>query len=313
MEILSAINTFPKNLNWFRQNKVKRQRHIIKITALTVLLLFGASSTFAIEQYKLDQLKKDPQFAVSIAANGNYSGNSIELEIRSTNKRDVELLIPTGTVFYTSDEGDQILIVVEDQLVQITKGQTNRKTIDGFCTESSDGIPGSEMTMAFMPTKREQLQKLANFINENKGFEDHEIQEAVWCVSDKQSLANIYSEDPERSVKLTQFVADLTGQKATWNKVKRSHAQSGGFIQTAPLLVTGKVHFSTSKQSTLKSKIIDDDGNMLFESPRSTSIPKGDNVELNFNLTVSGWSKGIYSVVYFDQDNRIIVKKEFEI
>jgi uncharacterized ubiquitin-like protein YukD len=286
---------------------------INKIAALTATLVFITSTTFAIKRYTLDELKENPKFEVTVNANGHYSGNSIDLKIKSTHKKNVELIIPAGTVFYTSDEGDQILIVPEEQLLVITKGRTKKKTIDGFCSEASDGVPGNEMAMTFMPTKREPLQRLADFINENKGFNDHEIQEAVWCVSDSQSLANIYSEDRKKSEKLTKFVAELTGQEVTWHKVKRSHGQSGGRIQVNPILVTGMVHFSTTKKITMKSKIVDKDGKTVYENPQSMPVPKMDHVEMDFNLSVSGWSKGTYFVVYYDEDNNTILKKEFEI
>jgi hypothetical protein len=272
-----------------------------------------APSIFSIKQYTLDQLQENPKFEVSILANGKHSGNSIELVIKSLNKKDIELIIPAGTVFYTSDEGDQILIVVVEQLLVITKARTKKKTIDGFCTEASDGVPGSDMTMAFMPTKREQLQDLANFINENNGFSDHEIQEAVWCISDKHSIANIYSSDRKKTLKLTQFVADLTGQEVTWHTIKRNHSVVDGFIQVNPILVTGEVHFSTSKKTTLKSKIIDTEGNLVFENTQTINVPKVDNVKLDFNLSVTGWEKGTYFVVYSDQDEKIVLKKVFEI
>ncbi len=286
---------------------------INKMIVLTAILVFGISNTFAIKQYTLDQLIENPKYQVTILANGKYSGSSVQLKIKSSHKRDVELIIPTGTVFYTSDEGDQILIIVKELILVIAKGRTKKKTLDGFCTEASEKIPGTETTLAFMPTKRVQLQKLANFINENKGFNDHEIQEAIWCVSDKHSVANIYSRDHKKSLKLSQFVAELTGQKLSWNQVKRSHNQLGGFIQINPILVTGMVHFSTSKQITLKSKIIDTEGKMVYENSESMSVPKKDHVEMNFNLSVAGWSKGIYYVVYYDQDNKTILKKQFEI
>jgi len=270
-------------------------------------------TTYGIKQYSLEQLKDNPKFEVSINANGNYSGNSIELVVKSTNKKDVELYIPTGTVFYTSEDGQQILIVVEDVHLVITKGRTKKKTLDGFCTEASDGVPGESLDMAYMLTKREQLQKLANYINENKGFDDHLIQEAVWCVSDKHSLANIYYDDKNKALKLTEFVAELTGQEITWHKVKRRLGQSEGFIQINPIFVTGRVHFSTDKQTTLRSKIIDKDGNLVFENTKEMSIPKKDHVEMDFNLSVSGWNKGMYFVIYYDQDENVILKKEFEI
>ena len=286
---------------------------INKISLVLSLLLLLGSTTFAIKRYTLDQLQENPKFEVTILANGNYSGNSIELVIKSLNKKHIELIIPPGTIFYTFDEKDQILIVVVEQLLVIEKGRTKKKTIDGFCTEASDGVPGSDMKMAFMPTKRELLRDLANFINENDGFSDHEIQEAIWCVSDAYSIANIYSPDRNKTLKLTQFIADLTGQEVTWHTVKRSHKEVDGFIQVNPILVSGEVHFTTSKKTIIKSKIIDNEGNLIFENTQTIDLPKTDNIKLDFILSVAGWEKGIYFVVYSDQDENTVLKKTFEI
>ncbi|MBK8490423.1 MAG: hypothetical protein IPL49_05805 [Saprospirales bacterium] len=284
-----------------------------KTTVLTLLFACLATSAFAQKRFTLDQLKVHPDFEVSIEANGAYSGHSISLKIISNYRKNVELIIPAGTMFFTSDENDQLLMTVEEQLIAVAKQQTRRKTIDGYCTEISDGIPDAEMAMDFMPTRREKLQQLANFINEHKGFDDHEIQEAVWCVSDSQSLSYIYSDNPEKSMELIKFVAELTGQEIPWNSVKRTHGSSGGFILADPILVTGRVEFSTTKETILKSKIVDGDGNLVVDNPESTTLPKTDRARVNFRLSVSGWSEGTYYVVYYDQDDKVILKKAFDI
>ena len=284
-----------------------------KTTLLALLGAFLVTSAFAQKQFTLDQLKGHPDFEVSVEANGAYSGHSIVLKIRSAHKKNVELIVPAGTVFFTSDEGDQILIVVEEQLIAVEKKQTKRKTIDGYCTEASDGIPDADMAMDFMPTKRKKLQQLADFINEHRGFDDHAIQEAVWCVSDSQSVAYIYSDHPERSMELLKFVAELTGQEIPWHSVKRIHSASGGFIQTHPVLVTGSVTFSTTKETTLKSKIVDADGQLVFENRDTSTFPPTNRAKLNFKLSVAGWSEGTYYVVYYDQDDQVLLKKAFEI
>ncbi|MCB0644766.1 MAG: hypothetical protein KDC44_24140 [Phaeodactylibacter sp.] len=285
-----------------------------KTTPLFLLLgLLTTSSLFAQKQFTLEELKAHPDFEVSVEANGAYSGHSIILKIQSDYRKNVEVLIPAGTVFFTSDDGDQILIIVEDEVLALNKNQTRRKTLDGYCTEASDGIPDAEMAMTFMPTQREQLQQLANFLNTHKGFDDHAIQEAVWCVSDQHPLSYIYSENAEKSKALTQFVAELTGQERPWNQVKRVQSASGGYIVSNPVLVSGRVEFATTKATTLKSKIIDADGNLIVDNPESTNLPKTNSARLNFRLSVSGWAAGTYYVVYYDQDDAVILKKGFEI
>lgn len=287
----------------------------MKKTAIITFLLFLliVADTFAIKQFTISELKENPKFNISISAAGGHSEKSIELKIKSDYKRDVEMLIPTGTVFYTSDEKDQILIVVEEQLIVIQKGRIKKKSIDGFCTEASDGVPQNEMVMDFMPTKREKLQKLADYLNNNKGFDSHEIQEAVWCVSDNHSISNIYASNPKKSKQLQSFVSELTGQKLTWNSIKRNHRIVNGYIETEPVFVSGKIVFSTSATTKVKSKIIDDEGNDIYLNPNEMTLPKTDNAELEFGLTVTDWKSGTYYVVYYDQNDNVILKKEFKL
>lgn len=71
--------------------------------------------------------------------------------------------------------------------------------------------------------------------------------------------------------------------------------------------------FLPQKKTTLKSKIIDNEGNLVFENTQTINVPKVDNVKLDFNLSVTGWEKGTYFVVYSDQDEKIVLKKVFEI
>lgn len=283
------------------------------VISLVLFLLLEVSNVFAIKQYTISELKQNPKFNISISATGEHSEKSIELKVKSDYKRDVEMLIPTGTVFYTSDESHQILIVVEEQLLVIQKGRLKKKSLDGFCTEASDGVPSTEMAMEFMPTKREKLQKLADYLNSNKDFDSHEIQEAVWCVSDNHSVSNIYASTPKKSKQLQTFVAELTGQKITWNSVKRNHRIVNGYIETEPVFVSGKIVFSTESTTKVKSKIIDDEGNDVYLNPDQMTLPKTDRAELEFGLTVNGWESGTYYVVYYDQNDKTILKKEFKL
>ncbi|MBR9921088.1 MAG: hypothetical protein GYB31_09635 [Bacteroidetes bacterium] len=282
-----------------------------KIASLSAILLFSIAQAFAAKQYSLDQLIEHPDFEVEILANGDYSEGSVELKIKSSHNRDVELIIPAGTEFYTSDEHDQILIIVEDQVIALYRKRFRKKVLDGYCTEASDGVPGTGMAFQFMPTKREKLQKLADFINENGGFDSHAIQEAVWCVSDNHSLSYISSDNPAKTKKLTQFVADLTEQEIPWHHVRRNLGQSDGYVLASPVFVSGEIEFATDKPTTVKCKILTAEGELIYDNPDTLSVPKTHRAKLNFKVSVSGWDTGTYFVVYYNQDDEVLLKKEF--
>ena len=46
---------------------------------------------------------------------------------------------------------------------------------------------------------------------------------------------------------------------------------------------------------------------------RATPFLLQINVKLNFEVSVSGWKKGNYSVIYYDTEGVEILKKEFVI
>lgn len=282
-------------------------------TTLSLIFAFLAFGTYAQKTWTLEEIKTHADFELTIAANGGYSGNSVALTIQSNARKDIEVLVPAGTVFFTSDENDQILITVEEELIAVAKGQKRKKILDGYCTEAGDGVPEAEMPMDFMPSRREKLQHLANFINRHPGLEEHAIQEAVWCVADGNPLAYIYGQQDKKTKLLTEFVATLTGQEMPWNTVKRQHEVSGRHINSRAVLVTGSVSFATTKETTVKGQIIDADGNIINDALDTMALPKTNNARLNFSLSVAGWSSGTYYVVYTDQDEQVLLKKAFEI
>jgi len=286
----------------------------LRLFILTSLLLFLlVNVTTAQKQYSLEALEDHPDFDVSVEAKGGYGDQSIVLRITSSHRKDVELLTPAGTVFFTKDEDHQILITVEEELIAIGKEQQRKKILDGYCTEASDGVPGAEMAMNYQPTQREKLQHLANFLNRHRGIDPHAIQEAVWCVSDGNPLSYIHGEDAKKTKLLTQFVATLTDQDLPWNTVQRRHRISDGRIESQAVLVTGQITFSTAKETTIKGKILNAEGQVINDDLDTMTLPKTTSARLNFSLSVSGWDPGTYKVIYYDQDGQVLLQKAFEI
>ena len=283
------------------------------LTLASLVFCLQANMAISQKQFTLEALEDHPDFEVSVEAKGGYGDQSIVLRISSNHRKDIELLIPAGTVFFTKDEDHQILITVEEELIAIGKEQQRKKILDGYCTEASDGVPGAEMAMNYQPTQREKLQHLANFLNRHRGIDPHAIQEAVWCVSDGNPLSYIHGENAKKTKLLTQFVAALTDQELPWNTVQRRHRINDGRIESQAVLVTGQISFSTSKETTIKGKILDADGQVINDDLDTMTLPKTTSARLNFSLSVSGWDAGMYKVIYYDQDGQVLLQKAFEI
>jgi hypothetical protein len=279
-----------------------------------ILLLSFVSTDIKPKTLSFEEVILNPNFTVSILSNGKYSGKSIQLKIVSKNKKDVLVMIPAGTLFYTSDEGEQILITTDEEMLAVTKMRTKNKTLDGYCTESSDRAPSSEKTMTFKFCENEKLLTLVNFINENPALEHDNIQEAVWCITNNNSISNIFTDKRKSVIDLKKKVAEIMGLEIPWHELKRSLGTSNdGHIMPEPVMVKGEIFFKTTKDVVLQGKIIDPENNELYTYPYTFKIPKTKSASLEFNLEVQGWGTGKYYVVYADQDGKEYLKKEFSL
>jgi hypothetical protein len=278
-----------------------------------VLALFLSVATNAQKQFSLDELIDDPRFTVMLEAAGTYGGSSVVVRIQSDYKKPVELRIPAGTVFYTGEEDHQPLLLVEEELIAIAKKGKRRKILDGYCIAASNAVPEEASNLQFGPVPNEQLQQLADYLNNQRGLEEHAIQEAVWCVSDGHPLSYIYTEIPENGRELSAFVAELTGQEVPWHQVRRQLSQSDGYITATPVVVSGEARFSPEEPTTISSRVTDASGNVVFEGSEPVTIPAAREANIRFNLSVAGWDAGTYRVQFYDQEGTVLLEKEFEI
>lgn len=141
----------------------------------------------------------------------------------------------------------------------------------------------------------------------------HNMQEAIWCITDNESIANVYTNDTAVNIKLKQLLAELTGQKIPWYNTKRDLiVDEQGNINRNSIDLKGEVIFSTTKRTIIKSKIIKESGDLIHQYQKDFTVPKAiKDIELTFSVTVKGWDKGKYYVIYYTEEGTEIVKKEF--
>lgn len=289
----------------------------------TLILLIGAILSFAFittsnpknKSYSIQELISNPNYIVSTKSNGGHSSNSVMLSIRSNSNKDISLYVPEGTLFYPANENEQTLVTPREKMIAINKNKDNNIALHGFCTEASDRSPKSGGNFKTGTNKNEKLVKLLQFFKTHKGISKHAVQEAIWCVTDNESIAHVYTDDPEIDKKLKKALSEITGQKIPWHTKKRKiETNSNGYIVATPVEVKGEVTFSTTKKTTVKSKVINEAGEVVFPNDNNLEIPRAlTNIKLDFKVRVNGWAKGKYYVIYYTTEGKTILKKEFTI
>ena len=266
------------------------------------------------QKFTIEELVKNPNFEVKFISKGGHSGKCVGLEIKSKFHKNIEVLIPEGTLFYPANEKEQTLITPIQEVLAIGKNRIVEYTLNGYCTESSDRSPVKLGAFKLGKNKNEKLSKLLVAFKKNKNLKNGVIQEAIWCVTNNNSVGNIYSDDPKDVIELKKAVSEITGLKIPWQSTKRNLVtNTDGYIVAEPVKITGKVIFSTEKPTKLSGKIINSENVEVYKLQDSTSIPKVTNARMKFNVSVKGWDKGKYFVIYTTSEGKEIVKQEFEV
>jgi hypothetical protein len=288
----------------------------MKATTLLVAcaLLSLNFKTIAVNKtFNLTQLLSNPNFTVAVSSNGKYNGKSVLLTIESKNSSDIALQIPEGTLFLPANESEQTLVAPRKQEMIVYKNKPNNFLVYGFCTEASDRCPTEYDDFTVAMNKNEQLTQLLNFFKSNQGIQKNTIQEAIWCITDNESISNIYSENEELNKKLKKRLSEITGKKIPWHTNKRElSTDDRGFVVANPTEVLGTVTFSTTEKTAIKSKVINEEGEVVFPNSNDLIIPKAiSDINLEFKVRVRGWEKGKYYVIYYTAKGKTILKKEF--
>ncbi len=244
-------------------------------------------------------------------SNGSHSGKSVILEINNQTNSNLTIRIPAGTIFEPSNEGEQTLLTVKDQIVSVLPKIKTNATVEAYCCQAHDASPRETSTFAVNKTTNPKLQKLVDFIKLKK-IEVNYFQNMVWTVSDNHSVAPIPSLSPIDK-EIRKFLCELTNQKETWYSASQSESlDQNGYIVRNTTEVGGKYQFSCLKNTYIHEEVHKETGGVIMRSQKRRTLWDGQ-VESTFHIRVKGWIKGTYFLKVMDDKNKVLTSYEFEV
>lgn len=271
-------------------------------------------SSFIAKDHSLsvEQAMKEKKIEVDILPYGTYEGDGIKIKIRNLTNRSLKLKLDRGATFIPDSDDEQTLVNSTEQIFALEGNARKTLHFYGYCTELHDKGPDNASTFTLSSTGNTKLKSLLNYMDSLKIKDQDMIQHAIWCVTDSQTVAYVGNDDPKTSNALRNYLCSLTGQKNTWYKTDASIRQNQNheFIIT-PKVIKGDLSFTATEKVELKGVIKDGEGNIIYSKPNTISMPPG-NITFEFKLTIEGWKKGSYAVVYTNNGKEVINHK-FEI
>ena len=285
------------------------------------LILFGSLFCIGISSFVLTpNAPKQLLFKDAIAqnkmkcvltANGGHQDKSVKAKLTNLGNSAIEIKIPYGTVFQPNDDGDQDLLMVQDELIVLQPKQTKEFLLDAYCIESNDSSPMALETMTFRTLKAtDPLAKLCASMHTKK-YIPTDIQSAVWAVSDNGPIEYLSNANPNTN-NLRETVCSLTGRENTWYNVDANRRiTEDRRIETSSTSVSGKISVTLTAKANIQTKVVDKDGTTKFSmSPKV--FDRAGTWGYAFNLKVSGWEKGDYTAIIL-QDGKEIKSYPFSV
>lgn len=283
-------------------------RTIIILFIATILVAFSnLTNTMSLQEAINKNIVK-----VKIRSLGGYQGESTLMELQNLSKHAVKIIVEPGRKLVADDDKYQNLLVVRQQEILVNAGTKASKKITGYCCESSDSGPKSDLKYNVNTLADTSLVNLAKYINANYAqLSTNAIQQAIWAISNNHASAAI-SATNEKDMSLKNLVCTLKNEPIPWYIIKQQIYQtSNGRIHLVNDSLYGKMAYTNNEWCYSKLNIYDAKDNAVLISIGAWLQP-GANSVYNVALPVKNLSKGKYKLT-LENDKQIFTQKDIQI
>lgn len=221
---------------------------------------------------------------------GGYSGECLQATVTNVGKRTLRIVLEPGMVFQSQDTMLQDLLVVDKEEYLLAANQKRNFKLVSYCCEMHRGGPGAGAVFQLVSQPNDKLGQVARYLYQNYLNKNPMAQQAVWSVSDNADLSAVWDRNqPDKSKKLIEFLAQLTGRPVPWYRAEYAKAAPGPQMAQRPM--------------------------MMIEADWEFTLPENDSLTLAvFNaegqqvdvlMTDKLYSSGIYTFTFSYKTNRL--------
>ena len=251
----------------------------------------------------LNSAIRSQKITCTISTTGKFNGHSVLLEMSNKSKGQLKIIVSPGTLFYPKDNGEQTLIILEDQIVELSPGEKKKQVIHAYCSELHDRCPSGGVTASIGKSTDPKFDSLFVFMKAKK-YDNSIFQNVVWAISDGNDISAI-SADSKDKKELRKFLCLLTGQEEVdYTSDYILTLDSLGYIRRTLHQIKGELEISSTKSRFLYQYVYDENGKMKYKSQLAIEVPEGKS-DYRFNIIVKNWSKGNYSMKLKDGKDEI--------
>jgi hypothetical protein len=264
-------------------------------------IIVSASNTYSLQEAAQKKLVDATMYGM---VGGSHEEQSVHLDLINNAKTTLTIRLEAGQLLYPYEDNVQPLMLVKDELIVLEPGKKARKALYAYCVKQSAAGPGIRDTFSIGPLADGALLEMAKFLNE-KGYFGPGIQDAVWSISDGESVESIYVKDMQLSNELRQKVASLTGQQyvslspETFKMVQPEVIRTIRTTVEPYKLFSGYVEAYSPSGTELRVTLTDASGQELRELFKGSTGYSSGKIKYPFELDGRTLEQKMYYVRYY--------------
>jgi len=160
----------------------------------------------------IEEAAKKGLIKLTIKSKGGFTGKVIDMKIKNNTSSPIDLKIEAGRKLDSKNNNEQDILITQAQELIVYGGQEKNVGVNGMCCQAHNTCPRekSEYTVGTMADS--SLIKIAMYIDKKKYYENHTAQQAVWAISDNESIGGIYGGDTKMVEEIRNYVSLVTGR-----------------------------------------------------------------------------------------------------
>lgn len=288
---------------------------LFSLAHLFVIICLFTNTTFAKnppESISVLEAVKQKLITVKATGKGGYNGKCLSMTIKNLSNKSLNINMQAGTIFDNTEDWQQDLMVVEEQMVALNPKNTDFINLQTVCIQPSNGSPALGVSFLLAKIAEGHLLKLAQFISEKKYFTSTS-QSAVWAVINGSGMSDIYGEDSLMVKELCAIVSEATGQPCNASNYKSRPHQITSIRTSLDIILPDYVKNATLTLYTRNGQVFRNHLKNVTVSPGFYRFKMGVNHTLSdtttFYLRMEENGKTISQKIVTKNDSVAVLQK----
>jgi hypothetical protein len=179
---------------------------------LLLLCLVPLSVMAKNRKVSLSDAVKEADIALKATnTNGHYKGKTTRLALTNNTKDVLTITVNPGVILRPEDTTNQPMVLAGGETMVMLPHTERMIEVGTFCGNAPKSCPSENDKYVFSHLGSDTLVQLLEFLHTNR-VELEAAQSAVWVITNKHKLSNVYADNPVVQKKLMEFLSKITGQ-----------------------------------------------------------------------------------------------------